>query len=157
MLHVGTAALHLRCCGPGLGGHFQDPEGCFSYCLCKLGVLASVLAWKDVQLEGWRPVGANRGHRGHSYSKPWAPSSKVWAETGSCSWSRKGALVCLFLTKDTCSSAEQTSFSPPALLSRDYIFSLFMHNNRYYYICAAAHRSNIRCLFLISKPVPEYL
>lgn len=116
-----------------------------------------MLAWKDEQLEAWRPVGANRGHRGHSHSKPRAPSSKVWAETGSRSWSRKGALVCPFLTKDTCSSAEQTSFSPAALLSRDRLFSLFMHNSRNYYICAAAHHSNIRCLFLISKPLPEYL
>lgn len=131
--------------------------GDFSHCLCKLGVLASVLAWKDEQLEGWRPVGADRGHGGHSHSKAWAPSSKVWAETGSRSWSRKGALVCPVLTKDTCSSAQQTGFSPAALLSRDRAFSLFTHNNRNYYTCAAAHRSNIRCLLLISKPVPSCL
>lgn len=52
---------------PWPGGHFLGPEGCCSACLCKLGVLGSVLGWKDEQLEGWRPVGAGRGHRGHSH------------------------------------------------------------------------------------------
>lgn len=61
---------------PRIGGQFLGPEGCLSFCLCKLGVLGSVLDWKDEQLEGWRPVGANRGHRGHSHSKPWLPAQR---------------------------------------------------------------------------------
>lgn len=61
---------------PWLGGQFLGPEGCFSFCLCKLGVLGSVLDWKDEQLEGWRPVGANRGHRGHNHSKSWLPAQR---------------------------------------------------------------------------------
>lgn len=42
----------------------------------KSGVLGSVLGWKDEQLEGWRPVGAGRGHRGQSHSKPWLPAQR---------------------------------------------------------------------------------
>lgn len=67
---------------PWLGGvSSKDPEGCFSFfffffCLCKLGVLGSVLDWKGEQLEGWRPVGANRGHRGHNHSKPFGSQLK---------------------------------------------------------------------------------
>lgn len=62
--HVGTLVLCLWCCGLDLGGHFLGPEGCFSSCLCKPGVPGN---WKDEQLEGWRPVWASGGHRGHIY------------------------------------------------------------------------------------------
>lgn len=101
-------------------------------------------------LEGWtagglEASGANRGHRGHSHSKPSAPSSKVWGETGSCSWSRKGALVCRFLTKDTCSQpnrpAQTLWFSCHVIA-----YALFLcptTTNRNYYICTAAHHNNI--------------
>lgn len=64
---------------PWLGGQFlraQRGASAFFFCLCKLGVLGSVLDWKDEQLEGWRPVGANRGHRGHHHSKPFGSQLK---------------------------------------------------------------------------------
>lgn len=75
--------------------------------LAKLGVLGSVLDWKDEQLEGWRPVGAGRGHRGHSHSKPWLPAQRYGVKEDHASGAEKGLLFPPWLTKDTAMQASQ--------------------------------------------------
>ncbi len=143
MLHrsCGNSGIMPVVLWPWPGGQFLGPEGCCSSCLCKLGVLGSVLDWKDEQLEGWRPVGASRGHRGHSHSKPWLPAQRYGVKEDHASGAEKELLFPPWLTKDTAMQpAKQTlpNNNPIVLLSCDYIFCVPMHGNRNYYICAAA-------------------
>lgn len=125
---------------PWPGGQFLGAEGCWSSCLREPAVLDNVLDWKDEQLEGWRPVGASRGHRGHSHSKLWLPAQRYGVKEDHASAGEK-ELVSLRLTKDAAMQpAEQAlpNNNLSVLMSCDYIFCTSMHSNRKYYICPAA-------------------
>lgn len=97
---------------PWPGGQFLGAEGCWSSCLREPAVLDNVLDWKDEQLEGWRPVGASRGHRGHSHSKLWLPAQRYGVKEDHASAGEKELLfLCASQRTRLCSRQSRLSLT----------------------------------------------
>ena len=97
---------------PWPGGQFLGPEGC---CFSSLypqtrGYWAVSWGWKDEQLDGWRPVGASRGHRGHHHWKPWLAAQRYGVKEDHASGVEKELLF-------PCGSQRTQPCSQPSRLS----------------------------------------
>lgn len=128
---------------PWPGGQFLGAEGRWSSCLREPAVLDNVPDWKDEQLEGWRPVGAGRGHRGHSHSKLWLPAQRYGVKEDHASGGEKELLFLRGSQRtQPCSRPSRPSRTTTSSFScRVIAFSVLLCNsNRKYYICPAAQR-----------------
>lgn len=144
---------------PWPGGQFLGPEGCCSSCLCKVGVLGSGLHWKDEQLEGWRPVGASRGHRGHSHSKPWLPAQRYGVKEDHASGAEKELLFPHGSQRtQPCSQPSRLSkTTTPSFSCHVITFSVFLCTATGIITFVLQHCNNIWCLFLINQAASVHI
>lgn len=140
-------------------GQFLGPEGCCSSCLHKMGVLGSVLDWKDEQLECWRPVGASRGHRGQSHSKPWLPAQRYGVKEDHASGGEKELLFprCSQRTQPCSQPSRLSQTTTPSFSCHVITFSVFPCTATGIITFVLQHSDKIWCLFLINQAVSVYI
>lgn len=145
----GNAGIMPVVLWPWLGGQFLGPQRWCSSCLSKPGVPGN---WKDEQLEGWRPVWASRGHRGHIHWKPWLPAQRYGVKEDHASGGEKELLF-------PCGSQRTQPSSQPSRLSQTtspsfschvITFSMFLCTPTEIITFVLQHSDNIWCLFLIN-------
>lgn len=144
---------------PWPGGQFLGPEGCCSTCLLKPGVLGSVLDKKDEQLEGWRPVGAGRGHRGHGNSKPWLLAERYGVKEDHASGGKKELLFPHSSQRTQACSQPSRLFqtTTPSFSCHVITFSVFLCMATGIITFVLQHSDNIWCLFLINQAMSVHI